>query len=82
MRARQSRLTTTKRLKNAICHSQSFVNYISDDSKTKGLLWARKLVSGKYSNKENSIYIPNCYKYSCLILERLFSAHNAGDDSD
>lgn len=63
MRALRSRLTTTKRLKNAICHSQSFVNYISEDSKTKGLLSARKLVSGKYSNIRNSTFIPNLYKY-------------------
>ena len=42
-------LNTSKKLLKAINHSQNFIKYISDNSKTKGLLCARKLVKDYFN---------------------------------
>lgn len=45
----ESQLNTSKKLLKAINHSQDFINYITDQSKTRGLLCARKLVKDYFN---------------------------------
>ncbi|CBY31730.1 unnamed protein product [Oikopleura dioica] len=48
-REASSMVNTSKKLLNAIRHSEKFIDYISDPSKTKGLLHARRLVKDYFN---------------------------------
>ncbi|CAG5105738.1 Oidioi.mRNA.OKI2018_I69.chr1.g2408.t2.cds [Oikopleura dioica] len=48
-REASSMVNTSKKLLNAIRHSENFIEYISDPSKTKGLLYARRLVKDYFN---------------------------------
>lgn len=48
-RETSSMVNTSKKLLNAIRHSENFIDYIGDKSKTKGLLCARRLVKDYFN---------------------------------